>query len=64
MTSEQIFAIVREETGEKELALATTLESLGLDSLGFIDLMAKCGVPQEKEIGIETVGDIVKALDC
>lgn len=60
MTSAEIIKLVEEETGIKGVTEATTLDTL--DSLAFIDLMVKCGVPRDKETGMETVGDIIKAV--
>jgi acyl carrier protein len=62
MTQEQIIETVQSELGIDGITLDTTLDSLGVDSLGFMELMLKCEVPREKEVGIETVGDIVKAV--
>jgi acyl carrier protein len=61
MTKEEIIAAVEEQAGVP-VTLDTKLDTLKIDSLEFVELMALCGVPQEKEVGIETVGDIVKAL--
>jgi acyl carrier protein len=65
MTQEEIIKIIREEMDlgpEVSVTPDTTLESLGVDSAEFVDIVVKCGVPEEKEVGIETVGDIVKAV--
>lgn len=57
------------ETGidPKKIHEKTKLEDLGIDSLGFIDLMQLIGekfkpIPQEKYIEIETVGDLLKLI--
>jgi|HubBroStandDraft_6_1064221.scaffolds.fasta_scaffold2102085_2 acyl carrier protein len=64
MTKDEIIKAVETETEIKGVTLATTMESLNLDSLSFMALMLKCNVPREKEVGINTVGDIVKAVSA
>jgi acyl carrier protein len=61
MTQEEIIKAVEEQSGVSPVTLETTLDSIGIKSLDFVELMMKCNVPRLKEIGIETVGDIVRA---
>jgi acyl carrier protein len=61
VTQQEIIQAV-ESQAAVSVTLETKLDSLNLDSLEFVELMTLCGVPQEKEVGIETVGDIVKAV--
>lgn len=62
MNTDEIIKIVEEESGISGVTLETTMDSLNLESLDFMALMLKCNVPRNAEIGINTVGDIVKAV--
>jgi acyl carrier protein len=56
-----IITFVECESG-KLVTRETRLDSLGLDSLEFLNLMLLCGVPDEKVAALETVGDICDAV--
>jgi len=52
----------------ERLTLSTKVEDLGLDSLDFISLIQDIGekfkeIPDSKIAGLETVGDILKAIE-
>jgi acyl carrier protein len=53
--------VVEDETGQS-VEWDTRIDSLGLDSLDFLNLMVVCGVPDDKVAGLETVGDIADAI--
>jgi acyl carrier protein len=62
-TSDGFLKLISEETGAANVTVETKLEDLGIDSLDFIDLMLKLNVPDAKIAGLETVGDILKAIE-
>jgi len=62
MTADEIIAIVEDETGLRGITLDSTMDSLGVQSLEFLELLLRCNVPNEKATNINTVGDIVRAV--
>jgi acyl carrier protein len=54
--------IISVETGipVKELSAITRLDSLGLDSLEFVDLMVTLGITADKMANLYTIGDVEK----
>lgn len=47
----------------EKITAETKLEDLGMDSLDFVALMNALDVPQTRWSGIQTVADLVKALN-
>ena len=61
MTLDEVIAIVEDETGQKVTA-ETMIDSLGLDSLEFLDLLIRVGnVPDEVVPHIHTVNHLYLA---
>lgn len=69
-TLEKVIKVVAQETGREESSLnaATFLDSLGLDSLEFVNLMlaiqnSVSNVPDEKWATLNTIGGIAQACE-
>lgn len=65
---EQVIKAVAEETGCDNISEHTFLESLGLDSLGFVSLMLAINkevaeIPDAEWVNINTVGAIAKTAE-
>lgn len=65
MTSEQVCAVIERETGQA-VTEETPMDSLGVDSLEFIDLLLTLedesgkNVPFEKAAELKTVGNLAR----
>jgi len=67
-TLEKVLSIVSRETGAGKLTAETSIDSLGLDSLEFVSLLQEIekelgkNPDDEKVLGVETIGDLIKAF--
>ena len=57
-TSQQLLTQIGEASGIADVNEQMTIEELGLDSLGFLDLLISLDIPREEIGELHTVGDI------
>lgn len=50
---------VEDHTGKTGLTAQTRLDSLGMDSLDFLELMVKLNIPDDRVASMNVVGDLV-----
>jgi acyl carrier protein len=59
--TEKVIAAFKSEV-DLDVTPEQELETLDMDSLEFVNLMVVLDVPDEKQPGLVTVGDIIEAL--
>jgi acyl carrier protein len=61
MTIDAVIQAVEDQTGQK-VAAGTKLSDMGMDSLEFLDLVVRLGVPDAAVPGCNTVHDLYQAI--
>ena len=66
-TFDRVREVVERETGQSPIERTTRLDSLGMDSLDFMSLLAALkeidNIPQERYMDVETVGELAAILE-